>query len=223
MFLINKSSNVNSAEYSFEKMICLNRNTKMTDVVSYVQYIDEKNTPCRDLRTKIIKFPDSPFRIVHEPIGSVFNRETCALHLAKFHPNKKFSEDEIDICYYIMSMLIRKANTIEPWDAKITNWYHDDEGGEKASYLVHRMDNSFSKIGGILTFLNSSKIRIWFKADKNYDTSLVAIIKAKGWLKQFLEYWRNVPSYDDVFRILNRYFPRDICDKIICLAAKKYG
>lgn len=193
------------------------------DVVSYVEPTSFEIAIGRDLRTKTVTFPNIPFRIVHEPIGHVFNREMCAAYLHKFHQN--FSERDADLCYYIMSLLIRKANTIEPYNKHITNWYHDDSGeAHKNSYLVHRIDMSYSKIGGILMLLNSPRIRIWFRGDQKGSNSILEIIAYRGdKLKMFFDYWRNVPSYDDVYRILVRWFPKDLCNKIICLAAKKYG
>ena len=190
-------------------------------IVGYARSTEDETARIIDLRSKISSFIGVPFCIVKEPIGHVFNRELCEIYIRKL--DIQFSESDIDLCFYIMCLLIKKADTVEIYDSIEMNWY----GMHKRNGFLAQCDKySFGgKMGEIVILMNSRIINIsYYYADKLHYTTLLELIKNRGDdLQMFFKYWRSVMDYETLFQILLKFgLPANIVDFIICMAAKKF-
>lgn len=170
-----------------------------------------------------------------EEIGDIFNRHNVAIYLEKFLPSEKFTIDDIELCYYIMSLLIQKSTHVECMENDRTDFCHDDCGvGEnKARYLVPSGSKNGRRSDVDLMFRTKNIHIPCYGLDRQDEDDwkslpaffLVELLRDKKKLRIFFDYWNTVPDYSSVYRILNTglNLPPDICDLILCMAAKSYG
>ena len=206
-------------------------------IVGYVEKEYHRKNPT-DTRFNIIQFP-SGFQIVKESIGDVFNYSAVALYLNKTFPQKTFKMPEVELTYYIMSILLQKSTHIECMDDNRADFCYDDSGKKegKNSYLILNCNSGRDgRRGDVSTLLSIPIIFIPcygldLQDDETVDFNtlpqyrLIELLQDKQKLRIFFDFWRTIPDYGSIYRILHKglYFPPNIANYIISLAAKKYG
>lgn len=179
--------------------------------------------------------PETKFKIVKESIGDIFNRATVATYLQKIFPLKIFTIQEVELVYYIMSIIIKKADSYENIDDVQHDFYYDDSGRQKGKnrYIAVRRPRNREKVNFMLNtqVMSIACYEIDKQDDDDFDPetcpdiSLVELLTNKRKLRVFFDFWRTVPDYESVYRILHQYkkCPPDIANYIITLASKLYG
>jgi hypothetical protein len=179
--------------------------------------------------------PGTKFKIVKESIGDIFNRATVATYLQKTFPLKTFTVQEVELAYYIMSIIIKKANSYENIDDIKHDFYYDDSGRQKGknSYIAEKKPNNRAKVNFMLNTQVMSIVcyGIHRQDDPDFDSetcpdiTLFELLINKQKLRVFFDFWRTVPDYESVYRILHQHkkCPPDISNYIITLASKLYG
>ena len=174
------------------------------------------------------------FLVVREQIGDIFNHQNVSAYLAQTFPKLKFIIDDVELAYYIMRVLIQKATHIECMTDDRTDFCHDDGGAHegKARYLYFDARNKSIRKDVKCMFqttiifipcygLDMQRKGINWRALPQFQ--LIELLQNSKKLRIFFDYWRTVPDCNSVYRILHRYFPPDICNKIICMVAKDHG
>lgn len=174
-------------------------------------------------------------------IGDIFNRRVVSSYLALFFPDKTFTMDDVELAYYIMSILIRKASHIESMENDRVDFCHDDDGDNgEPRYLTICYDET-GKRNHVQLMLKSTifvpcyGLRLQNEYSLDLFTCdlpqnipryyLIELLEDKKKLRIFFDFWRTIPDYRTVFTILHEelYLPADIANMIILMVAKGYG
>ena len=181
---------------------------------------------------------DSKVELLTEKLGDVFNRSTCASYLSRYN-NRNFTIEEVEKCYYIFSILLKKSNC----------WWETWDNGDFQAGAGY--DNSVKFITPGVFKPRKNMFWRWIdypvlniichdltdeekseekekgeekeKDRKENEFTLGELIQDKKKLRIFFDYWRTVPNHEEVRKTLLTKLPNnDIVTYIITLMFKPY-
>lgn len=175
---------------------------------------------------KLSRFPKVPYQLVREELNLVFNHTVVCGYLSTFYPRSRLTINLVELCYYIMSIIIRKANFISHINSIQIDACYDDsyyKDPESALYLSFLAPSG--RTPEVLQIFKALMIQIpcyRLSEKRGPEFKLLDLLKDKQKLRIFFDFWRTVPDAAFIFSMLHNHFklPKDICDMIICMASK---
>ncbi|MFS8159610.1 MAG: hypothetical protein ACMG6E_05255 [Candidatus Roizmanbacteria bacterium] len=157
------------------------------------------------LRTRGYR-PDAPVKVVLEELGDVLSLHRCALYLAMLYPDRELTIKDVERCYYIMKLVLQKANSIDVDIFYETYWQRLGTITTTKLEVLQRLfslnHTSFSILCGDANDIDSVQLTLLDLLDDEEDFAY------------FNQYWQSVANYEDVRNILLQFLAPDIVDYI---------
>jgi hypothetical protein len=177
-----------------------------------------------------------PLKLQTEQIGHLFNKRRIYFWLICKYPRKRFAIEDVDRCFTILSLFLKKTNTSDG-EPELREFYyckwHKNYGvfAKSRQLLINELlsqdeigiicfdaDDAYADENFVETFKMSLEEKQNNPMYKNYlEFSLIEIMENDWAYNTALDYLRSLPDFEGTFHIFHKHFnlPKDLINHIV--------
>lgn len=170
-------------------------------------------------------------RIVSPKMGAALSLQRCSHWLSFKYPNKLFTIFEVQRCYEILCLVLKKANHIECMSDTRTDVCWDNHDTYLIRDYLTFTTGRFTSLKLILEAeqavfmcydVNRQEEPEWSPDNPDYPYfTLKHLLENDESYKIFQNFWETIPTFEQVEQVLLKFFPRDIVHCIILISLQK--
>lgn len=175
-----------------------------------------------------------PLKLQIERLGHLFNKRNIFFWLNLKYPQKRFSEENVEKCFAIFSLLLKKTNTTDG-DSNLREFYYSKWhynygvfeqtrksvinelfGAEDIGIICFNVDEAENDPEYVSTFKLTLEQKRNSVYSKFLNFSLIEIMESDWAYNTALKYLNSMPDFESTYDIFHNHFhlPKDLINHI---------